>query len=93
MILQERFLGGIPFDQARFVREREPETIDNAVKFALTYESAKQATVSDHERPKNRFGNKPQQSVKKGEEEEKKKVEGAQRQPQHNRGRNPDITC
>lgn len=92
LILQEKFLGGIPFDQARFVREREPDNMDTAVRFALTYESAKIATMSDHSKPKNKFENRSQQNERKVEEV-KRRNEGAQQQPLPNRGRNPNATC
>ena len=41
LILQDRFVDGIPQDQARFVKENQPATLSDAVEKAVVYESAR----------------------------------------------------
>ena len=50
LMLLERMYAGIPFDEARFIRERVPKSIDEAITFAEVFMSAKTATVADHQR-------------------------------------------
>lgn len=50
LFIVEKFIEGIPFDQARFVLERVPKDIEEAVATALVFETAKQSASSTHER-------------------------------------------
>ena len=52
LFIVEKFIEGIPFDQARFVLERVPKDIEEAVATALVFETAKQSANSTHERAK-----------------------------------------
>ena len=58
LMLLERLYAGIPFDEARFIREKIPKDVDEAIKHAEIFVSAKTATVADHQRtPKQNSGN------------------------------------
>ncbi|XP_070184094.1 uncharacterized protein [Littorina saxatilis] len=47
LIIMERFLEWLPFEQARFVRERNPINVDEALKHARVYEESRE---SEHRR-------------------------------------------
>jgi hypothetical protein len=53
LFLQEKFIKGIAYDRAKFVLEREPNTLQEAVKHALTHEAAKMTAgfTHSHSRP------------------------------------------
>lgn len=51
LFLLEKLYSGIPFDEARFIRERTPQSIEEAVGYSEVFISAKEATVADHQRP------------------------------------------
>ncbi|PVD19936.1 hypothetical protein C0Q70_20430 [Pomacea canaliculata] len=74
MFLQEKFIAGLPLDQARFIMEREPATAQEALKHALVFESAKQATCSDRERFK-KFEPNHNDGASEGKSQEETKSE------------------
>eukprot|EP00745_Piridium_sociabile_P045227 TRINITY_DN9715_c0_g1_i8.p1 TRINITY_DN9715_c0_g1~~TRINITY_DN9715_c0_g1_i8.p1 ORF type:complete len:621 (-),score=88.70 TRINITY_DN9715_c0_g1_i8:1898-3760(-) len=100
MIMQEKFLGGIPYDQARFVREHEPSDMSDAVRFATLFETAKYATATDHDRPrrfeqvKNNRDKRDQErhQVSSVQEGHKNNKEGDRSAPKH-RGEHSKVEC
>lgn len=67
LILMEKFIEAIPFDQARFVLQSSPATITEAVEKALVFETAKYTAQSTHELTKPRKDDKMKSGAVKNE--------------------------
>lgn len=67
LILQDKFLDGIPYDQARFVKEGQPESLSEAVDKAVVYDSARAGRrTTPFDAHHNKGGNKEDKGKENG---------------------------
>ena len=51
LILLEKYIEGVAYEMAKFILEHEPKTLEEAVRYALLFESARSTAGSTHTRP------------------------------------------